>query len=633
MTEVRKPTLRQRQRYWFDKTMARGTPALIGWLTLVCLVIVVPASAALVWADKNTPTTLSNQAVAIWKSIGTTFKIGGGAIGTPAYVALSVLLALVALFFASTLVGLITAGVNRKIMSLRLGRSQVIEERHTVVLGWSDQVFPIVSELVEANANQRRAAVAILADRDKVAMEGEIHTQVPDTGTTRVICRTGDTSDPAVIGRVGLHTARSILVVSPGDEDADSQVIKTLLAVNSGGGRRGDAHLVAAVRDGRHHAAACLAAGDDGCVLNIDDVTARLIVQTSRQPGLSLVYQQLLDFTGDEFYTVPAPPALVGRTFGDALLAYDTSSVVGLVRPDGTVAVNPPSATTIGADDRIVAVAADDDAVVLDTGRPPEVDEAAVVVPVPREAVPERILLLGWNRRAPLIIEQLDGYVAPGSVLDIVAHGERVVDEAAALTPPDRLKTGFRCGATDRPEVLSELDIGSYASVVVLGYEDEEGRIGAASDVGTLVTLLHLRALGRALNRHLPVVTEMSDDRNRALAPLSEGTDFIVSGKIVSLLMTQIAENHELAGLFRELGDPEGSEIYLRPACDYVAPGHEVSYATVVESARRQGQCAIGYRLGEEAALEPAFGVRLNPGKRERLSLGAGDSVIVLAVE
>ncbi|MFE0107292.1 TrkA C-terminal domain-containing protein [Streptomyces sp. NPDC059009] len=634
--------LRARLRYWFDNTMARGTPALIGWLTVFCLVIVVPASAALVWADKDTPTTLSNQVVEIWKNVSKTFKLGG-ALGTPAYVALSVLLAVVALFFASTLVGLITTGVNRKIMALRLGKSAVLEERHTVLLGWSDQVYPVISELVEANANRRRAAVALLADRDKVAMETDIHANVRRTHSTRVICRTGNTADPTDVGRVGIADARAVLVLTPGEENGDAQVIKSLLAVNAvlaeadgereregeGAGERGSPYIVAAVRNGRHHAAACLAAGDAGRVLNIDDVTARLIVQTSRQTGLSLVYAELLDFAGDEFYTV-AEPRLVGRSFGEAVLAYDTSSVVGLVRAGGDVAVNPAPDTRIEEGDQLIVVTADDDSAVL-SGQPLEADEELIVAPVPREPVPERILVLGWNRRAPLIIEQLDSYVAPGSVLDVVARGERGAEEAGRIAVASGLKVTYRSGETDRPEVLEELDVGSYGSVVVLGYEDEDGLTGEESDGDTLVTLLHLRALEQRLGRELPVVTEMADDRNRSLAPISEGADFIVSGKIISQLMTQVAENHRLAGLFRQLGSAEGSEIYLKPAGDYVRTGHETPFATVVESARRQGQCAIGHRIQAEATLPPAFGVRLNPDKRKPVTFAPGDCVIVVA--
>ncbi|MEV3854005.1 NAD-binding lipoprotein [Streptomyces sp. NPDC050095] len=624
---------RLRLRYWFDNTMARGTPALIGWLTVVCLVIVIPASAALVWADRNTPTTIGNQFIAIWKNVGNTFKLGG-AVGTPMYVVLSVLLALVALFFASTLVGLITTGVNRKIMALRLGKSMVLEDAHTVVLGWSDQVFPVISELVEANSNERHPAVAILADVDKVHMEEEIRTKVPETRNTRVICRTGNITDPAVLGMVNPHTARAVIVLAPGDDDAtaaDATVIKALLALNSESAPRGDAYVVAAVRDGRNHPAALLAAGPGGCVLNIDDVTARLIVQTSRQPGLSLVYQDLLDFEGDEFYTV-AEPALVGRPFGEAVLAYDTSSVVGLVRADGSQLLCPPPGTRIREGDQIVAVSRDDDTLVL-ADRPADVDESAIVAPQERVPVPERILMLGWNRRAPMIIEQLAGYVAQGSVLDIVARGARAADEARVLTEQPNLKIAFRSGETARPEVLAGLDVGSYSGIVVLGYEDENPTLAHHYDPDgdTLVTLLHLRALEAELGCELRVVTEMADDSNRALAPISEGADFIVSGKLISLLMAQISENRKLAALFRELGDADGAEIYLKPATDYVAAGAEVTYATVVEAARRQGQYAIGYRLLQQATTAPRFGVRLNPDKRERVRLGAGDSVIVVA--
>src|SRR5689334_5866895 len=35
-----RPTLRQRLRYRFDNTMSRGTPALVGWLGIVTLVVV-----------------------------------------------------------------------------------------------------------------------------------------------------------------------------------------------------------------------------------------------------------------------------------------------------------------------------------------------------------------------------------------------------------------------------------------------------------------------------------------------------------------------------------------------------------------------------------------------------------------
>ncbi|MFF0218559.1 CASTOR/POLLUX-related putative ion channel [Streptomyces vinaceus] len=628
-----------RTRYWFDSVIARGTPVLIGWLTLVCLAVVVPVSMALVWADRRVPRTWSGQLVAVWVSVGQTLKIGG-AVGSPLYVLLSVLLALVALLFVSTLVGLITNGLNDRVLDLRRGRSTVLEERHTVLLGWSEQVFPIVSELVVANSNRRRAVVAVLGPKDKAEMEDEIALAVGRLGRTRLICRSGVTTDPAVVALARPERARAVLVLTHGGRDGDAHVVKTLLALEAAVRGRGRQHpeVVAAVRDGRHHRAAQLAAGPRGRVLNIEGVTARLVAQTSREPGLSLVHQELLDFDGDEFYTV-REPALTGRPFGRLLLAYATSSVVGIVPAGGGVELNPAQDRVLRADDRILLVTEDDDTAVLADG-PLPVDEEAITEPGTSAPAAERYLVLGWNRRAPLIIDQLEPCVPEGTELVVMAAGEEALRDAGrcARSRAGRMRITVHDGDITDPRDLDALDVPSFDRAVVLGYDDGDGADRAApgaltGDDRTLVTLLHLRALEEASGRELAVVTEMADDRNRLLAPAREGGDFVVGGRLISLLMTQIAENRHLADVFDALFSAEGDSLHLKPAPHYVLPGREVTFATVVESGRRQGHCVLGYRLHGEAREGPAYGVRINPDKRVRVRFGPQDSVIVLTRE
>lgn len=206
--------------------------------------------------------------------------------------------------------------------------------------------------------------------------------------------------------------------------------MKTLLALGAAVPEPGGAVVVAAVRDTRNHLTARLAAGPGGHVLCVDDIIARLLVQTAREPGLSLVYQELLDFAGDEFYTAAAQ-GLAGRTFGEALLAFTTSSVVGLLHSDGRVALNPDPGTVIGAGDRIVLISEDDDtAVPADASS--WVEEDAIVTARPRTPEAERLLLLGWNRRAPLLVEQLDQFAGPGTTLDVVSLADDVRTRAAA---------------------------------------------------------------------------------------------------------------------------------------------------------------------------------------------------------
>ncbi|AEY90077.1 putative lipoprotein [Streptomyces hygroscopicus subsp. jinggangensis 5008] len=626
--EQRRPGVGARARYWFDTTLARGTSALVGWLVAVCLALVVPASAVLVWTAPHAPAGLSGKLAQVWHLTGETLRLGGTT-GTPLRVLLSVLLALVALVYVSTLVGLITTGLTERLIALRRGRSTLVEHGHVVVLGWSEQVFTVVGELVAAGANQRGSAVAVLADRDKTAMEEALYSKVGPTGRTRLVCRSGPSADPAVLALTSPATADAVIVLPPDDAHGDADVVKTLLALRAtASGDDATAPVVAAVRDSGYLPAARLAAGEHGIVVESDTVTARLIAQAARRPGLSLVHRELLDFAGDEFYPA-SHPSLVGRDFGDVLLRYGNACAVGLIR-DGVPWLNPPAGTVIGPDDRILVIAADDDTAELaDCAR--FVEEPLMADPRPRDTRPERVLVLGWNRRAPLILREWGRNAPSGSVADVVADE----DGATVRTACDTGDTGWRCvhrrGDTTRPETLYGLDIASYDSVIVLGREPRPGESPEEPDNRTLVTLLLLRHLEQRIGRELPVVTELTDDGNRPLAPLGPGADVIISGKLVGLLMAQISQNRHLAAVFDELFSAGGTQVHLRSAADYVHSGQEASFATVVAAARDRGECAIGYRSHADAARAPGYGLRVNPPKAERRRWTTGDEVVVIA--
>ena len=166
--------------------------------------------------------------------------------------------------------------------------------------------------------------------------------------------------------------------------------------------------------------------------------------------------------------------------------------------------------------------------------------------------------------------------------------------------------------------------------VIVLCYSDHLGV--QAADARTLVTLLHVRDILGRLDSATPVVSEMMDDRNRVLAQVAHIDDVVVSGEIVSLLVTQLSEDRRLEAVFGQLLGNDGSEIYLRPAEWYVQPGREVSYATVVAGAAARGETALGYKAGALAGDDVAgFGVVVNPAKSRTFDVQPGDRVVVLA--
>jgi hypothetical protein len=165
--------------------------------------------------------------------------------------------------------------------------------------------------------------------------------------------------------------------------------------------------------------------------------------------------------------------------------------------------------------------------------------------------------------------------------------------------------------------------VAAYQNVIVLS-DDLLDPLTADSRV--LVTLLHLRDMLAKRGHNGSIVSEMRDDRDRALAQLTRADDFVVSEQMVSLLLTQISENRHLESVFTDLFDPDGAEIYVRPASYYVRPTPDQTFATLVEAARRRGEVAIGYRMAEPG---DGHGIVLNPDKAQPMP--GIDRVIVLA--
>ena len=125
----------------------------------------------------------------------------------------------------------------------------------------------------------------------------------------------------------------------------------------------------------------------------------------------------------------------------------------------------------------------------------------------------------------------------------------------------------------------------------------------------------------------------MIDVRNRELAEVTRADDFVVSNKLVSLMLAQASENEYLSAIFDDLLDEKGSEFYMRPVADYVATDRPVTFYTIAEAARRRGEVAIGYRRSgkEDANGRKLGGVVVNPVKSEALQYEPADRIIVLA--
>lgn len=629
---MKKITLLDRLSYTFDNFMAKGTIALVAGLAAVSAIFIV-IMAAIVSAIGIVPegSDRLNFGEAVWTALMR--ALDSGAVGGDTGWSFRLLMLLVTfggIFLVSILIGLLTSGIEDKLQQLRKGRSRVIETDHTVILGWSLQVYTLLSELILANANRPDSCIVILSEEDKVVMEDTIAEWIDFKHRTRIVCRTGNPTNMADLGTISLQTARSIIVLNAHSDSSDINLIKTLLAiVNIPRESLQPYHIVAQVNDPKSLEVIEIIGGDRIETLLVNDLISRIIVQTCRQSGLSAVYMDLFDFSGNEIY-FRDEPSLVGQSYGQALIAYENSAVIGIKHADGKIELNPPAVSILERGTELITLAEDDDTSQLSLSNP-QIDDRAIVKVPKVSLIPESTLILGWNDRVPDTIAKLDPYVVPGSKVTVVANfadGEAEIERYC--TEVINQSISYHQGEPTKREVLESLSLSEYDRIIVLCDDRLEPE---HSDAQTLVTLLQLRNLTKnSANASVAIVTEMLDPRNQSLAQVAKPDDFVISEQIVSRLLAQIAEQKMLNRVFAELFSPEGAEIYLKPIANYVELGKPINFYTVVEAAKRQGESAIGYRLKADASNSAkAYGIVMNPNKSDFISFAEQDRLIVVA--
>lgn len=631
---MEKISFKEKIQYKFENIISSGPLAMIGFLAILSGIIVVVAGVVIsIFGIPNSDGEQMGLLESVWQSFMR--AVDAGALGADTGWALRLIMLLVTiggLFILAALIGILTSGLENKLDELRKGKSKVLESGHTLILGFNSKIFTIVQELIIANENQNDAKIVILADEDKVEMEDKIREKITDFKTTQVIVRSGSPSDISSIHICNPYEAKSIVVLSPEQvNNPDTHVIKSVLALtNNKNRKKGKYHIVAEITETANIEAATLVGGDEAKYIFSERFVSRLTAQICRQSGLSLVFDELLQFEGDEIY-FQHEPKLTGRKFGEVLLQYRNSSIIGIHKKGGDILINPPMDTVFNMDDEAIAISEDDDTIILEDNIDFKIDENYFAVSEKTEQNKERTLILGWNEKGKRIIKELDDFLKPGSetlVVSISGQTEedlKILQEKVSNQALEHVYGDIGSRAT-----LDNLELENFDHIIVLSYTD--GMDIEDSDAKTLICLLHLRTISEQMGKSFNIVSEMRDIRNKELAEVAQADDFIVSDQVISRMLAQMSENSLLKKVYDILFQSEGSEIYLRPIKNYIQLDTEVNFYNLVASTQTRNEIAIGYRLAKEFNNSSAnYGVYVNPDKLEKMKFSEGDMLIVLA--
>jgi len=631
-----KTTLSEKLRYRFDNYMSKGPIALIGGLALVCLAFIL-LMAILVSLTNIMPEASDacggqsqrSFPESVWDVVMHTIDTGTIAADKGWKFRIAMLIVtFVGIFGYTTLIGIISNGINAKVESLRRGSSRVIETNHIVILGWSFQVFTLISELILANAYRPDTCIVILSEEPKADMEDKLRDALGRNHRVHLVCRTGSPSNISHLGMVNIQASRSVVILNAQTEHHDAQIVKTLLAITSiPRAVPRPYHIVTAVQRSKNLDVIDVIGHENVETVLVHDVLSRIIVQTSRQSGLSIIYMDLLDFGGNEIHFTSSP-SLEGKTYGQVLFAYKDSAVIGIKR-GRKMLLNPPMDQRLQKNEQLILISIDERTVQLSGFALPPIDYGAIRFSERKQILSENTLILGWNKRIANIIHMIEHYIAPGSIITVAADCTETEIMAIESLNVKQQTVEYRQGDITNRQVLEDLNLTRYNHVIILSRTDIDPAI---ADANTLVTLLYLRDIANSCNHNFRIVTEIMDMENQALAQIARPDDFVLGKQIISLLLAQIAEHKDLNAVFAELFNAEGAEIYLRPVVDYIAIDLNVNFYTVVEAAKQRNESAIGYRRYVDMNNRAkSYGVVLNPPKDRLIRFEPQDTIIVFA--
>ncbi len=548
---------------------------------------------------------------------------------------IAVLASLSGMFLFGTLISFIATSVQLRIDQFESG--PVVEEGHTLILGWSHKTPLIVRGLLRLGSDE---TIVILARQSVQDMRATLRSEGLVRETRRLVVRSGDPSNRYELEQVSSTKADVVIVASPEDSHgldvgADIAVVENLMVLASKldnderTNRKGHSgvNLVGEIAAKSNVEIADIASERRAWLICTTETVGRLTAQILRQPGLASVVAKLFEAPGGSIRVLDT-----GRFSG--MQMHQLTGRLWRASPIGVT-----WQTTSGDKTRTAAAlnlepsyeVDDDEQLVLVTTRSENQLEKAP--PALRESpqadaseAPARILILGRNDMRSEVLSQLDKQVSQGLKISLIdGHAGRPTEVDDSL-PHGWVDLSHSTGSIIDRATLLAADPASYDCILVLS---DEQRAATDPDAFTIMTLLLLDDIRRASvqDRWPRVIAELYDNRTVTMLPPHLADTMIVNPQIVSTMLAQIARLPILAPVYRELFSADGIEIVLRPVTGYAELGEPCVFSDLIDAAHRKLETVIGLRFFGPDGAE----VTIAPDPTSEWTLTERDRVIVLA--
>ena len=147
--------------------------------------------------------------------------------------------------------------------------------------------------------------------------------------------------------------------------------------------------------------------------LQSNDFLARMSLAAVKTPGVAEIYENVLGFEGDEFYT-KVWPQTVGLKFGQMAEHFPAAIPVGIMDRNGKISMVPSNDTILEENMALVVIAEDDDKYDFRPD-PPFFNEGLLPGYMAPQHSVDKLLICGWGENLRVLLKTLNVVYDPGT--------------------------------------------------------------------------------------------------------------------------------------------------------------------------------------------------------------------------
>ena len=430
-----------------------------------------------------------------------------------------------------SLIAMINKALQDRINNLSKGNAFIMEKNHAIILGYGEEALTIVEEFIMAKVK----TIIILSEHNVDVIRKRI-SFIKGYKKTNIIIREGSSSRIENIKLLNISKSSSISIIN-NDDTESLNILLALKKIISEYELENKINICVLVHE-EDTIEIIKSIEDKNFVIHIIykyEILYKLIAQSIIYTGLSNVYEDLFSNDGNVFY-IETDHDFDNHTFEDAALKYLDKGMIllGITKEDRSQLLIPKHDNILKKENRLVVLSRNNN------------DDSIKEYPDIKPNIikyKNNILLICEEKRYEEIIKEISEYMEN--------HNIRMLSYDLIKSQKNKYK--FMLEKLKKEEITK----------IVLISEDN------ITDVKSINILLIIRQIIRKENLNIAILSLLNSIQKRNLIYSDDVRDFIVSGKLIGMLMAQASLSSNILYIFYGLLSKNGKDIIMSPYSDY----------------------------------------------------------------